>query len=296
MSPDTGSSSPTPLSVAGGRTWYVSYGSNVDRDRFLAYFDDQPSLAESADAIGETQLPIQAERWVWLDYLLYFAGHSQTWNGPPAFVTLVPRRDAASKTLGRGYLLSTEHLAFILAKENGRRTLDWALSPSALDVGAWAPLPTSSKYNAVLRLPDIDGSSAVALTTSDPELPRGRPPAAYLDTCRKGLTSAGLLSDVDAYLSRAVERSMEGDTPAIPVPRSPIAWSRAFTFQGFVGFPAVRISAFDGQWFAGAHLLHGHIESGWCGNECLARSRHDRRRGDETNARRRRNAPGPTCA
>jgi hypothetical protein len=64
------------------------------------------------------------------------------------------------------------------------------------------------KYNALLRLPDIDGRPAFTLTSSTVREP-GEPSSRYLSTIRRGLLGADLDLDVDTYLDAAIERSAQ---------------------------------------------------------------------------------------
>src|SRR4051812_26983437 len=109
--------------------WYVGYGSNTDRTRFLRYFAD--AVSTDTGSVGERVI---AERWVWVDHDLYFAGQSKTWNGPPAFVELT-RSSSERATVGHAYLITIEDAESVIAQENGVRTLGWKLPVDEIPVG-----------------------------------------------------------------------------------------------------------------------------------------------------------------
>ena len=70
------------------------------------------------------------------------------------------------------------------------------------------------KYDALLRLPDIDGVPAVTLTSTVTR-ERGEPSQRYLDTIRRGLAACPLDFDHDLYLATAVERSATMTLPTL---------------------------------------------------------------------------------
>ena len=177
--------------------WYVGYGSNLSEDRFTRYLGDDGADGRPARLVS---------RWVDFDYPVYFAGASRRWGGAVAFCGLVPAAEPA--TSARAYAVSVDELTTVLAQENGRRSLAWELPDS--EVGEWTPLPVSlgddgfaGKYNAVLRLPDIDGSPAFTVTTSH-VLPLADPTPEYLEvitTARAARTATDL---VDAWVAPGV--------------------------------------------------------------------------------------------
>ena len=87
-------------------------------------------------------------------------------------------------SLGRAYLLRSDQVVDIAAQENGEIA---ALPIDRLPLPTeHIELPTRGKYNALLRLEDIDGTPAVALTTSR-LLRRGIPTPAYVAVIEQGL-------------------------------------------------------------------------------------------------------------
>ncbi len=177
--------------------WYVGYGSNLSEDRFTRYLGDEDGEGRPAGLVS---------RWVDFDYPVYFAGTSRNWGGAVAFCGLVPAAEPA--TSARAYAVSVDELTTVLAQENGRRSLSWALPDS--EVGEWTPLPVSladdgfaGKYNAVLRLPDIDGSPAFTVTTSH-VLPLADPTPEYLEVITTARADRAAADLVEAWVAPSV--------------------------------------------------------------------------------------------
>lgn len=195
------------------RLWYVLYGSNLLRERFHTYLTGSDEHSEfGAHPPAPTASPPAEERWLWIDHALYFAGVSRRWTGASAFVSTTV--DPANRSVGRGYLIERAQLAHLAAVENVVAAVDIGATET-LAIGQWAQLTVDregesfrGKYDALLRLPDIDGRSAFTLTSSTVREP-GEPSSRYLSTIRRGLLGADLDLDVDAYLYAAIERSMQ---------------------------------------------------------------------------------------
>lgn len=196
-----------------GRLWYVSYGSNLLRERFFSYLtgSDESSEFGAHPPAPSTALPA-GERWLWIDYPLYFAGVSRRWTGASAFVSTTA--DAANRSVAHGYLLDGVQFAHLAAVENVVASIDVG-GTETLAIGQWSQLAVDregesfrGKYDALLRLPDIDGRPAFTLTSSIAREP-GEPSSRYLSTIRRGLLSAPEDLEVDTYLQAAIERSAE---------------------------------------------------------------------------------------
>lgn len=153
------------------RVWYVAYGSNIDAARFAQHLDTTAQ---------DRRVSRRRAQWVTLNHELYFAGTSTTWGGPVAFVSVVPNAKVHTRGLAR--LLKWKDIETVVRKENGAADEDRLLTHLPYE-GRWTQLDvtmsdTKGKYNALLRLPDIDGVPAVTLTTVRP-LPLGTPTPRY---------------------------------------------------------------------------------------------------------------------
>ncbi|WP_089247224.1 hypothetical protein [Rhodococcoides kyotonense] len=193
--------------------WYVSYGSNLLAERFATYLTGSPATGEFGfHPPAPSPTPPAQDRWMWIDHALYFAGVSQRWTGSGAFVST---QSGSDPSVAHGYLIEHGQLAHLLAVENVVDDIV-APDPTSIDVGGYAHLDIDrrgeafrGKYDAVLRLPDIDGIPAVTVTSSIVR-EHGTPSARYVATIRRGLESSPLELDVDAYLSRAIRTNAAG--------------------------------------------------------------------------------------
>ena len=195
------------------RLWYVSYGSNLLRERFHTYLtgSDEHSEFGAHPPAPTASLPTE-QRWLWIDHALYFAGVSRRWTGASAFVST--KVDPANRSVAHGYLIERTQFAHLTAVENVVAAIDVGATET-LAVGQWSQLEVDregesfrGKYDALLRLPDIDGIPAFTLTSSIVREP-GAPSSRYRSTIRRGLLSAALDLNVDAYLEAAIDRSAE---------------------------------------------------------------------------------------
>ncbi|MCZ4520901.1 hypothetical protein O4220_20515 [Rhodococcus ruber] len=193
------------------RLWYVSYGSNLLRERFHTYLtgSDESSEFGAHPPAPTASLPAE-QRWLWIDHALYFAGISRRWTGASAFVSTAV--DGPNRSVAHGYLIERAQFAHLAAVENVVASIDVGQTET-LAIGQWSQLAVDrkgesfrGKYDALLRLPDIDGIPAFTLTSSIVREP-GEPSSRYLSTIRRGLLSATIDLDVDAYLGEAVQRS-----------------------------------------------------------------------------------------
>lgn len=196
--------------------WYVSYGSNLLAERFHTYLtgSDATSPFGAHPAAPSAELPLD-ERWLWLDHALYFAGVSKRWTGSAAFVS---HHAGSGESIAHAYLIEDCQFAHLVAIENAVEKVV-PLAPSSLETGAYTVLDIDrrgdtfrGKYDALLRLPDIDGTPAVTVTSSAMR-ERGAPADRYLDTIRRGLETSPFDIDADAYLGDAIARSATISVP-----------------------------------------------------------------------------------
>ncbi|MDQ6838728.1 MAG: histone deacetylase [Actinomycetota bacterium] len=98
------------------KIWYVSYGSNLSWARFRCYLSGgTPPGAQRANRGARDPSPPQADVAVTLPGQVYFACDSTMWAGGVAFYdSAVP-----ATTLARGYLLTNEQFADVMAQELG---------------------------------------------------------------------------------------------------------------------------------------------------------------------------------
>jgi hypothetical protein len=203
--------------------WYVSYGSNLLDERFHTYLTGSPDSSPfgAHRPAPDPALPVR-DRWLWIDHSLYFAGVSKRWGGSSAFLSWECTPEAPA--LARAYLVQSDQFAHVAATEN---VVDRVDLPTDIAIGDWGPIglpattePHRGKYDALLRLPDIDGTPAWTVTSSFVR-ERGTPSEPYRATIARGLSDSPLPVDCAAYLDDAVARSATITLPGRTDPATP---------------------------------------------------------------------------
>ncbi|WP_240795381.1 hypothetical protein [Aquibacillus halophilus] len=107
--------------------WYASYGSNLDRDRFLCYIrGGKPKGSEKVEVgCRDKSLPIEEGTYV-MRYPLYFAKASARWQKQGvAFIGL--EKDEKIHTYSRKYLITVEQFMDVVKQENNGEIVDIGL-------------------------------------------------------------------------------------------------------------------------------------------------------------------------
>lgn len=165
--------------------WYAAYGSNLWRTRFEAYLGGKPIPGgEWREAGCRDPRPPRDERARFLPHACAFAGHNHRWHGGTAL--LDHRRDDASQTLGRLWLIGRDQFADLVRQANRAPDLDLDLD-TALAEGAWQA--DDLHYGRIQRLEDFEGRPVLTITSPEPRAtwPLAPPSRAYLFTLACGL-------------------------------------------------------------------------------------------------------------
>jgi len=157
--------------------WYVCYGSNMLRERFLCYIKGgrYREFNRPLTPCSDTSEPIQCMPYI-LPYDMYYAKHSGSWkNSAVSFLDVTKPGQA----YGVAYLITKEQFDHVCRQENnGNKPED----------AAW--------YNAVVALGTWDGIPVETLTNSR-RLEEAAPGKEYLE-----VLSAGILENYK-YLRRS---------------------------------------------------------------------------------------------
>lgn len=167
---------------APGHVWYVAYGSNTLRARFLAYLTGGDGPYGHHRGCADPTPPV-ADRWVELPHRVAFQGRSQRWGGGVAFLDAAV--DPTVSTSARAWLIAPGQLLDVAAQE--------ARLPVAPDAAVLDDVPVGGAlvvgggwYDTVLRLADLDDRPAFTITTGQ-DLPETEPTTAYRATLAAGL-------------------------------------------------------------------------------------------------------------
>lgn len=143
--------------------WYVGYGSNLFRERFICYISGGQFQLGGKHARGcrDKTLPKENKPFI-ITHSLFFARNAPSWgNGGVAFIS--PERDESNHTYGKMWKITREQFSDIWEQE-GQRWYD-----KELNLGQ-----------------DNDGIPIVTITSSD-KLESNTPSDKYLKTMAMGL-------------------------------------------------------------------------------------------------------------
>jgi hypothetical protein len=163
------------------RVWYVAYASNLALDRFRCYLGGGPIRGGRRDYPGcRSGADPQASARLQLDGRLVFAGRSTVWGGGVAVHD--PR--SAGRVAGRGYLLTCDQAADVVAQEVRQPPGGaWARAAERQIAEGSDHIPTSGAglYDTLLLLGERDGIPMFTLAREGAaSLTLASPTAAYL--------------------------------------------------------------------------------------------------------------------
>jgi hypothetical protein len=155
--------------------WYAAYGSNLKRSRFESYVSGCRDESAPRD-----------DRLIELPYELYFADHSETWGGAPAFV----RRSSSNVSVyARMYLISYDQFNDVVRQENGRRIPGATIVPNYLEIaqGCEWRLDNIRLYGRMLRIGFEETIPIITFTATSDDFEVGPPSECYVRTIVSGL-------------------------------------------------------------------------------------------------------------
>ena len=186
---------------AADEVWYVAYGSNLLRARFLAYLngcdDDEPWGAHHGAADPS---PPRDDRRVEVPHPVMFGGYSTRWEGGCCFCLPTPITDDRPPPVGRAWLVTRSQLADIVAQENHMPT-DTTTIPDSLPAPGVPVRVIDGVIDLLLVLPPMDGIPVATLASSDPP-PAGPPAPRYRSVVAAGMAEMGMSpQEVEAHLT-----------------------------------------------------------------------------------------------
>jgi hypothetical protein len=186
--------------------WYLSYGSNLSKERFLCYIQGgTPTGSKKAEkGCRDHSLPLKDEAYE-IPYPLYFSKNSSRWNGGVAFIGKVPEKNA--RTLARMYLITKEQFMDVVSQENAGKQLNIDFEEVKQEkskeiVDAW--------YGNILYIGEKDGYPIYTFTSNEDieNAVLTKPSISYLNTIMIGLKEAFGLTHQEAmeYLKKTQRR------------------------------------------------------------------------------------------
>ena len=150
----------------GRYVWYVSYGSNILKERFLRYlkggsFRGSRCITPCSDPSD----PIAVKPYI-IPHNMYFAKNSSNWDGKGvSFLDIT----TSGQAYGVAYLITKDQFEHVCREENGG---------AEITSGSW--------YNKKFILGEMDGIEVWTLTNSC-RFESNEPSDTYLETLRDGI-------------------------------------------------------------------------------------------------------------
>ena len=127
--------------------WYVSYGSNMLKERFMHYIEGGSyEGSRYREPCDDTSLPV-AIKSVEIPYDMYFGNYSGSWNGAGVSFLDTTKK---GKALGVAYLITKEQFNHVAAQENSGRYPNGE--------GEW--------YEDIIDLGEMDGFEVKTITNN----------------------------------------------------------------------------------------------------------------------------------
>ena len=170
----------------GNLVWYVGYGSNILKERFLCYIKGgQPEgSSKTHEGCRDKSLPIDDKPTI-LNHELYFAKNSSSWqNGGIGFVNM--EENNAVLTLARMYLVTRQQLEDIAKQETDSAELVSLNLEEAITHG-YTIFKSPSWYGNLLYLGEHDQHPVFTLTSECIFTKATQPGIEYLTTIIKGI-------------------------------------------------------------------------------------------------------------
>jgi len=174
--------------------WYVSYGSNVSKERFLCYImGGQPKGANRSHAgARDKSLPIDDKKVTIDGWERYFGSESTVWGGGIAFI----RPNNKDSFTGRAYLITKEQFRDVWIQEISG---DPENSPEEINFEEVKKVKemdlSDSKYGRIVYLGDYNKQPLFTFT-SKKEQPTNQPNKNYLNQINKGIAEVERLDKI----------------------------------------------------------------------------------------------------
>ena len=191
------------------RVWYVCYGSNLNRERFMCYIQGGTLKGSKRPAVGCTDKTLpQEDQSMTIPYPLYFSKKSSQWDGSVAFIRT--KKDKDSETLGRAYCVTDEQFQEIVEQENGNKKINPINLDEIIKNGS-GNIVDVSFYNFIIylgKIGKIDAFTFTSKVSSNSDDFVG-PSKEYFDIITSGIVDTYKYPMVKAekYLRQAIKRS-----------------------------------------------------------------------------------------
>ncbi|WP_042457065.1 hypothetical protein [Neobacillus dielmonensis] len=178
--------------------WYASFGSNMNRDRFLCYIRGGSPAGSTRVEVGcrDASLPV-AESFFTIPYPLYFAKEAAGWQSMGvAFIGL--NQNPVNPTISKKYLITAEQFVDVVKQENNG--IDFHLDLSEVKK-AGSKVFRHSWYGNLVYLGEEQGYPIFTFTApwDITETYTRKPSTAYLSTIVNGAKEHYTDEDIFTY-------------------------------------------------------------------------------------------------
>ncbi|MFS0674015.1 hypothetical protein [Ornithinibacillus sp. 179-J 7C1 HS] len=189
--------------------WYASYGSNLLKERFLAYiYGGMPLGSDRSEQGARDKTPPKSDERIDMPFPLYFSKNKSKWGkGGVAFIGT----DSSPKvnTIGRMYLITEEQFLDVVSQENGG--MDMSLNLDEVQEKGFVDIH-DGWYNRIVYVGERYGAPIFTFTSSHSlyHVFFTTPSVAYLSVITKGLLEIGLtLNEAIEYL--LLKKGIDGE-------------------------------------------------------------------------------------
>lgn len=147
--------------------WYISYGSNMLRERFMCYIEGGSFEESRYHPPCDNTTPPVSVKAIEIPFDMYFGNFSGSWNGSGVSFLDVTEPGSA---LGVAYLITKEQFEHVCRRENSGRE----------------PQPGSGWYEDIIDLGEMDGFEVKTITNRHVR-DYNEPYPEYLETLKRGI-------------------------------------------------------------------------------------------------------------
>lgn len=144
------------------KVWYASYGSNLNRERFLTYVKGGKAEGSSTSHVGcrDKDLP-EADMPIRFAGRMHFAASSGRWEGGGvAFMD----NDSAGHALGRAYLINMQQFDDVVAQENGKKPGDVTVDTKKVLADGSDEVSSYALYGNMVHIGDFENAPVFTFT------------------------------------------------------------------------------------------------------------------------------------
>lgn len=166
--------------------WYVGYGSNIFKDRFLCYITGGQPIGSQKNYEGSRDTELSnIDKPTTINNELYFSENSPSWqNGGVCFVNI--EANSETSTLARMYLVTKQQLEDIAKQETNSQDYLTINFEEAISTGNTI-FKTPSWYGNLLYLGYDNGQPVFTLTNQNNLTETTKPSVEYLQIIVKGI-------------------------------------------------------------------------------------------------------------